>query len=405
MKNFNLSDFQIQPTRGYLPAVDPLEKLSDTYRIWDEIIDQLPQLLESFSLGDAVDQMPLLDDDLLEVHELGRAKLILGMLAQTYVWEPKFHDDNLSPRENLPEQVAKPLMSISEKLDEPPIFNYADYVLRNWKMLDPKQSLTIDNLTTLATFSDRDDEKMFVVVHVAYEYVAGRSFGLGESAMTAAETENIAVLTENLLEIAEILRSMKATFLSVKNVVSPDIFRNYIRLYLKGWKNNTWVNYGDVPSDQTQFRGETGSQSSVIPFFDALFSIYQQGDDHPQSNKHEWNQIQRSAVDEYLDFRNYMPVGHREFIRFVEGESCIRDVVIKHGDNMALVNAYNQCVHGVAGMRQGHKSTVNPYIGKPGQLGNLGYGTGGSDYQEYLGSLHAITESNKVTHQEVITSE
>ncbi len=400
MKKINLSDFQIQVTRGFLPPVDPLEKLSDEYKVWDDLINALPDLLEKFQLGDAVDNMPLLDTTSLSTGELGRAKLILSMLAQAYVWEPKFHDETLDARNKLPSQLSIPLIQVSEQVNEPPIFNYADYVLRNWKLIDPAGPVTIENLTTLATFSDRDDEKMFVVVHVAYEYVAGRSFHLGEQAIAAAEIEDIDTLTAHLNEIASILKQMKATFLSVKNVVSPDIFRNYIRLFLKGWKNNTDVAYGDIPAEQTQYRGETGSQSSVIPFFDALLSVHRQDQWHRQNMPTEWEPLQTATLDEYLDFRDYMPLGHRQFIRFVEQESPIRDIVIKHRENRELVSAYNQCIHGVAGMRQGHKSTVNPYIGKPGQLGNLGYGTGGSDYQQYLGALYEITQSGKISYAE-----
>lgn len=402
MKESHFSTFQIEATRGYLPASDPLTTLSNAFSPWDDLIHQLPDLLAKSSLGDAVDLMPLLKDSHLQEHELGRAKLILGMLAQAYVWEPVFHDDTDTPRKQLPSQLAIPLIAISQRLGEPPIFNYADYVLRNWRAIDPNKALTIDNLTTLATFSDRDDEKMFVVVHVAYEYVAGRSFALGEKAMAAAETESIASLIKTLNEMASILKSMKQTFLSVKNVVSPDIFRNYIRLFLKGWKNNAEVAYGDIPASKTQYRGETGSQSSVIPFFDALFGVYRQ-DNHQKKNlSSDWSAIKQSAINEYMDFRHYMPVGHRKFIAYIESASKIRDAVLKHQDNIELIEAYNQCIHGIAGMRQGHKSTVNPYIGKPGQLGNLGYGTGGSDYQQYLGALHAITESSKLSPMSVI---
>lgn len=400
MKNIKLSDFQIQVTRGFLPPVDPLEQLSTAYQKWDKLINGLPDLIENFQLGNAVDNMPLLDHNNLPNNELGRAKLILSMLAQAYVWEPVFHDNTAIARKKLPPHLATPLIAISERLDEPPIFNYADYVLRNWKLIDPNGPLTIENLTTLATFSDRDDEKMFVVVHVAYEYVAGRSFKLGEEAITSAEVEDIATLTHHLTEIASILKNMKATFLSVKNVVSPEIFRNYIRLFLKGWKNNTDVAYGNIPAENNQYRGETGSQSSVIPFFDALLSIHRQDQWHQLNLPTDWQSLQQSTLDEYLDFRNYMPVGHRKFIHYIEQESPIRDTVIKHRENKELITAYNQCIHGVAGMRQGHKSTVNPYIGKPGQLGNLGYGTGGSDYQAYLGALHAITESGKIDYAE-----
>lgn len=400
MNTLNLSDFQIQAVRGYLPENDPLETLSNEYVIWDKLINQLPEFIKNGDVGNQVDSMPLLYDVNLQDHELGRAKLILGMLAQAYVWEPKFRDNQAEARQQLPAQLALPLIAVSEKLDEPPIFNYADYVLRNWKAIDRNKPLTIDNLTTLATFSNRDDEKMFVVVHVAYEYIAGRSLELGEQAMGAADMQDTIKLTGILIEMATILKAMKETFLSVKNVVSPDIFRNYIRLFLKGWKNNTAVAYADIPASKTQYRGETGSQSSVIPFFDALFGVfydYQNTSPIPGSiNQNRQHDQTRSAVEEYLDFRNYMPLGHRNFIRFVEHTSRIRNVVLNHSDNAELINAYNECIAGIAGMRHGHKSTVNPYIGKPGQLGNLGYGTGGSDYQQYLGALLHITESSKI---------
>ena len=403
MKFTNLSNFQIQATRGYLPEHDPIQRLSNIYSPWDCALNQLPSLLKNATLGEAIKSMPLLSDTKLQEYEIGRAKLILGMLAQAYIWEPTFHNKESSPRDHLPSQIATPLIAISERLDEPPILNYADYVLRNWKAVDPNKPLTVDNLTTLATFSNRDDEKMFVVVHVAYEYVAGKSFNLGEEAMMAAEIGDLVLLTERLQQLSLILKSMKATFLSVKNIVSPDIFRNYIRLFLKGWKNNTLVSYGDIPANKMQYRGETGSQSSVIPFFDALFGIFKERLKSTTSILPPLNVMQLTAIEEYLDFRNYMPVGHRNFIHFIEESSKIRETVIVNNENTDLIDAYNQCIHGVASMRQGHKSTITPYIGKPGQLGNLGYGTGGSDYQQYLGALHSITESGKLKYSKVLS--
>ena len=167
----------------------------------------------------------------------------------------------------------------------------------------------------------------------------------------------------------------------MRNVVAPEIFRNYIRLYLKGWKNNTPVAYADlIPAGQAQYRGETGSQSSVIPFFDALLGIHDQDELQQRNLENEWKGVQEAVVAEYRDFRNYMPRGHRDFIRAVERESRVREAVKANRSNPVLTAAYNACVKGVARIRRAHKSTVPPYIGEPGEAGNLGYGTGGSDY-------------------------
>ena len=163
--------------------------------------------------------------------------------------------------------MARPLIEISSRLDEPPIFNYADYVLRNWRRLDPDRPPGLENLTTLATFSERDDEKMFVVVHAAYEYVAGKTLTVGRNAMRAAEQGDTEQLDRHLAKLAERLSAMKQTFLAVKNVVAPDIFRNYIRLYLKGWKNNTPVAYADlIPAGQAQVPRRDGQPIQRGPF-------------------------------------------------------------------------------------------------------------------------------------------
>ncbi|WP_155994503.1 hypothetical protein [Trichodesmium erythraeum] len=38
-------------------------------------------------------------------------------------------------------------------MKEPPILNYADYVLRNWRKQDPTGDFTTNNLKSLVTFS------------------------------------------------------------------------------------------------------------------------------------------------------------------------------------------------------------------------------------------------------------
>lgn len=135
----------------------------------------------------------------------------------------------------------------------------------------------------------------------------------------------------------------------------------------------------------------------MVPFFDALLGIHDQDERQQRNLESEWKGVQEAVVAEYRDFRNYMPRGHRDFIRAVERESRVREVVKANHSNSVLIASYNACVEGVADMRRGHKSTVDPYISEPG-AGSPGYGTGGSDYRQYLGALYAITASSQLIY-------
>jgi len=80
---------------GFLPADAPLRCLPDArYRSWENVIDQLPELLEVGSVREVVDTLPVLDiSHLRSEQELQRAYSILAMVAQAYIWQgPKPSD-------------------------------------------------------------------------------------------------------------------------------------------------------------------------------------------------------------------------------------------------------------------------------------------------------------------------
>ncbi|POA50639.1 indoleamine 2,3-dioxygenase, partial [Pseudomonas sp. GW460-R15] len=66
----------------------------------------------------------------------------------------------------------------------------------------------------------------------------------------------------------------------------PYIYFNRIRPYLNGWKNNPAMPDGLIYDGVARFegkpqalRGQTGSQSSIVPTMDALFQVVHSGDE------------------------------------------------------------------------------------------------------------------------------
>ncbi|NES46212.1 hypothetical protein, partial [Moorena sp. SIO2C4] len=256
--------------KGFLTeTLESLDFWPEQYYVWREIAQNLPNILPIGEVGIEVDKMPQIDTTSLEDFHLNNAKLCLGMIAQAYVWEPIYRGES-EPRTVLPAQIAIPFVEISERLEEPPILNYADYVLRNWRKLDPNGDFTTNNLRSLVTFSGRQDEDQFITVHVAYEAAARECYKQGIKAMELAQERDAVSLAIILREMADTIVNMKDVFMTTENIVSAEVFRKHIRQFLKGWNNNVELIYEGTEINASALRGETGSQSSAMPFLDRI---------------------------------------------------------------------------------------------------------------------------------------
>ena len=83
-----LSDYDISPEYGFLPAEIPLKVLPDSYYgPWEAIIQNLQGLILSKRLRSLVDALPVLDTDaLLTEAEWRRAYSVLAFIAHAYIW-------------------------------------------------------------------------------------------------------------------------------------------------------------------------------------------------------------------------------------------------------------------------------------------------------------------------------
>ena len=74
--------------KGFLPARTPLDRLPDPlYRPWEDILPQLPDLLERGELHRSVEKLDILSTQGLRTEDQWRrAYVVLSFLAHAYIW-------------------------------------------------------------------------------------------------------------------------------------------------------------------------------------------------------------------------------------------------------------------------------------------------------------------------------
>jgi len=303
--------------------------------------------------------------------QISLAMVRYAFLVQAHVWgEP-------TPPEALPANLAVPFVALADRIGVPPVMNYADYILDNWRRLDRSGPIAIGNVMQVQRFAGGLDEEWFVQIHVAIEATAGRALELAVELVRASDTGDAAAVETMLIEMEAVWERIIAIFDRMVEKCDPYIYYNRIRLYINGWKNNAAMpegliyegvaKFGGKPQE---FRGPTGSQSSIVPTMDALFQV-----------SHENDELR----DLLVELHPYRPHRHRVFIEDLQAASHLRDFAVQQ--EPGLKHAFNACVEQVARFRTRHLEYAANYINKQASSGignDPDIGTGGTPFMKYL---------------------
>jgi indoleamine 2,3-dioxygenase len=380
----DLTDYDVSPDRGFLPARDPLRSVGD---IGDpsltDIAESLPKLLAARQFRSYVhtQSADFLKNPVEEEHALRCAGRILSFAGQAYVWE-----DPQRPADRIPASIAVAWHRVMTQLGRPPILSYASYALDNWRRLDPRKPIELGNIVLLQNFLGGLDEEWFVLVHVDIEAKAGRALAAISNALETVGQDRSEELTLCLEQVAEAEEQMVNTLLRMPERCDPYIYYNRVRPYIHGWKDNPALPQGLVYEGVTefdgrpqQFRGETGAQSSIIPSLDAGLGVTHEDD----------------PLRHYLnEMRDYMPPKHRNFIRALErmkddsGRGLLfgyaRD---RKGREPRLWEAFRRCIRLLGRFREIHLDYADRYIHQQSQRAASNpteVGTGGTPFMAYL---------------------
>ncbi|QFT77888.1 indoleamine 2,3-dioxygenase [Erythrobacter sp. THAF29] len=372
-----ITDYGMSRQRGYLSHYE-IDAINLPER-FDDILDAAGNLSGLLTSGRVRHWLERLTDPKLEEwakaapeEEVRTAMVHYSFLVQAYVWgEPE-------PPKSLPANLARPMVAIADRLGQAPLLPYSGYVLDNWARIDKSAPISLDNIYMYQNFVGGDDENWFVLVHVAIEAEAGVLLDNATKLAAISLGEDTATAEQLLKEMDEAWERIYGHFARMPERCDPYIYFHRVRPYIHGWANNPALDGGLIYEGVEKFggkpqafRGQTGSQSSIVPAMDALFQVGHSDDPL------------KSFLDE---LHHYRPVEHRRFIEDLGAKSQLRSFVQKSG-SQSLKDAFNACLEQSARFRTRHLEYAASYINK--QAGSIGgndpdVGTGGTPFMRYL---------------------
>jgi indoleamine 2,3-dioxygenase len=371
------------PLKGYITKSKSLERLSVTAA-------ELPKTLLTGRVRQNIDSLNknALSVDLViknnNIREIKLAMSHLSFIAHAYIWGAK------NPSKVLPEVIARPWVQLSNILGRPPILSYASYCLDNWYRINPKEKISLENVGLLNNFLGGVDEDWFVTIHVCIEDAAKDAIQSANVISKLNEMNSIKDFSDNLKKIISSLRKVNSIFSRMPEKCDPYIYYHRVRPFIFGTKDNPDLKKGLIYENQYSnkpqyFRGETGAQSSIMPFLDGALGIY-----HTQDHlRHYLNEM-----------REYMPPEHRKAIELVEKRSKAKHLISK---SKQLTSEYNKCLEEIRIFRAQHLEFAATYIHKQSQIknpfgrgGSTITGTGGTPFMKYLKKHRDETQKQKI---------
>lgn len=379
--------------KTFLPSKDPLNEYKTSSKSLDrlaDIADQLPKLLLTSKIQKNINSLKTndLSVDLLiknkNIRELKLAMVQLSFISHAYIWGAK------TPSKVLPEALAKPWTQVANILGRPPILSYASYCLDNWYRLNKKENISLENVGLLTNFLGGVDEDWFVTIHVCIEDAAREAIGAADSISKLNDKNSIKDFSDQLKLIISSLRKVNAIFSRMPEKCDPYVYYHRVRPFIFGTKDNPDLKKGLIYKNQYNnkpqfFRGETGAQSSIMPFLDGALGIYHT-EDHL---RHYLNEM-----------RDYMPPKHRRSIEIVEKRSNVKSCIL---ESKKLTSEYNKCLEEIRIFRAQHLEFAATYIHKQSQItnpfgrgGSTITGTGGTPFMKYLKKHRDETQKQKI---------
>ena len=377
----------------FLPKKDPLKTYTTDTRSLKLIADiaaHLPKLLLTGQVQKTIKDLnvnalsvnSIIKDG--DIREVKLAMAHLSFISHAYIWGGK------NPEKILPEAIAKPWVKLANKLERPPILSYGSYCLDNWYRVDSKEDISLQNVGLITNFLGGVDEDWFVTIHVCIENAASKAVNAATKLSYLNEDNSINDYLDNLKHIVASLKEVNNIFSRMPEKCDPYIYYHRVRPFIFGTKDNPDLKKGLIYEGQFNnkpqfFRGETGAQSSIMPFLDGALGIY-----HTKDHlRHYLNEM-----------RDYMPPEHRKMIEDVESRSNAKTYIQQ---SKRLVNEYNKCLEEIRKFRALHLEFAATYIHQQSQIknpfgrgGSTITGTGGTPFMKYLKKHRDETQKQKI---------
>jgi len=373
---FDILKFDVSPDRGFLCKYDPAAvKMPASLQPLVDAGKWLPEHMATGVVRRYLQKLPEIDmTDFIKTatdEQLRNAMVHYSFIVQAWVWGEK------EPNHIIPRNIAVPLCLIADKLGQFPLLPYSAYVLDNFSLFDKTGKPTLENIYMHQHFSSGIDESWFKMIHVEIEAEAGQALAAIPAVLEGCATDDAAKVIAGLKDVLAAWHNMYDTMKRMVDYCDPYTYFHRVRPYIHGWQDNPDLPGGVIyegvakfKGEIQAFRGQTGSQSSIVPTMDALFGVEHSND----------------PLRQYLnELHAYRPVLHRKFIEEVAKRSTLRAYTLKT-ENTEMTELYNACLDRVRAFRALHLEYAASYINKQNShTGNPSdVGTGGTPFMKYL---------------------
>ncbi|MEM7374190.1 MAG: hypothetical protein AAF587_36690 [Bacteroidota bacterium] len=362
-----LQQFAVSVERGFLPVQDPASKLPTNYLPWIELAQDLHTSIQARQFRSAVLKLPLIDPvGLKQEDEKELALLVLSFLAHAYVGT---EENRLS---HIPASLAVPWTQLADAMGRLPIIQHSGMVLRNWRRLRVEGEMTLENLTTLFSFTDTKDEEAFFLITVLVEVAGAKAIATACKAYLAARQRNAEKVAQALGRLPSEIEGMTAVLSRMFDHCQPEVFYHQIRPYLASFEK---VEFQGVDQDPIRnYHGGSAAQSTLFPVLDAVLGVRQ--------------------TSPYLRLmRSYMPPLHAALVRRLEEEPALATFC----KGIARIEQLRQAsLDALINLRNLHLQIVAKYIlGPAAKSGKDSQGTGGTNPSIFLKEIRDTTREAK----------
>lgn len=372
-----LASYGISADRGFLLSVDPdTVTLPDFMQPVRQTAMALPKLVPTGEVRKHLEGIDCLDlTEFCNTASEAQQRVAMvhySFMVQAYVW-----GEDKAP-EKLPKCLALPIWQLAKSIGQKPLLPYTGYVLDNWGKLDSGKPIDLSNIHMIQPFISGQDEIWFVLIHVAIEARAGEMLAAMPGMINAVEQDDFDFVENSLKNMSRVWDDVNAIFDRMPERCDPYVYFHRVRPWIHGWKDNPALGAGlvyegveETNGEPQAFRGQTGSQSSIVPSMDAFLGI-----DHAND-----------PLRQYLDeLHQYRPPAHRRFIEDVRSSSNLRAYVVEN-ESADLKGLYNEIITKLAQFRTRHLEYAASYINKQSKGGDgnaSDVGTGGTPFMKYL---------------------
>ncbi|KAG8217683.1 Indoleamine 2,3-dioxygenase [Butyriboletus roseoflavus] len=245
-------DVNLQTNTGFFPP-QPLPKLQKPFDIWEDALSQAQNVLKLGEdlVGDhsreqtegdlwreRIRSLPTLTTETLlqDPQLLCRAHKVLAFLVHFYVHS--IPPDTIEGSILVPHSLVAPLMTVSHVLRIAPVLTFADTVLWNWELVDPKLPVTIENMRFgQDLFSGTEDERNFYFGSARTEIIGVQLlqiFNDYHNLPNVTDLTSIGKINRLLARLTAVIQEIDASVQSVRQIVDPHVFYWEVRPWYNG---------------------------------------------------------------------------------------------------------------------------------------------------------------------------